>query len=306
MEKEHYIDQVKNSSSIYAKVEELAILADLPITIEGNRIKYGFDAMKREENTYYYKNDSKSVFIFLDDARVKLALFDNELAEVYDVDLEHDNTLQYYSYNNGKLTEANITSKRLKFTSSNNITNEFKAFLSEIGVKLNFNHDKKVEYCSFEFILPKIIENDHKIKDPFIYIPGCQATIINNNMGKIYSSEKNIYSVDYQEGRFRLTSSIFRNDILAHFAVTSLENEVHKRISSPKNIEDISTIVKPLRHNEVKRITDSIIFDPKKEEFTKYLVRYYDEIIHALKYFQNEDLDKFYVFEDDLNRLQLK
>lgn len=65
MEKEYYIDRVKNSHSVYDKVEELALIARLPITVSGYNLKYGFSNMKRDLNTYYYQKDSKTVFIFL-------------------------------------------------------------------------------------------------------------------------------------------------------------------------------------------------------------------------------------------------
>lgn len=112
--------------------------------------------------------------------------------------------------------------------------------------------------------------------------------------------------MNYQETRFKLTPNIFRNDILPRFAVTNRENIVDTNNSHPKNIDDIVIFVSPLRQYKVKSLTEKILLNPNKENFNSFLLRYYDEIIQALQYFQNEDIDKFYVFENELNRLQLK
>lgn len=306
MEKEYYIDRKINKNSLYDKVEELAFAANLPITYSNYNFKYGFSDMKRSKNVYYYQEYSKSIFIFLEDAKVRLAYFDNDLAEVYDVDLAHENTYSYYSYRDGKVTEIKINSRNISLTSSNNLTKKFKSILNELGVRMNNRRNRNVEYCSFELNLPKLIEDEKKISEPMLYIPECRVTIIDGNQGESYSIEKDILSMKYQEYSFLLTPSIFKSDILSHFAINNLEQVEGQHFINPKNIDGITKLLTPLRLAPVKSITDSIIYNSDNENKTKYLLRYYDEIIHALKYFQNEDLDKFYTFEDDLNRLQLK
>lgn len=139
-----------------------------------------------------------------------------------------------------------------------------------------------------------------------LYIPESIAIIVDNSIGKYYLSKKNIFSMDYREDSFCLTPSLFRSSFIPHYAVVNVENDVYQKVMNPKKIDDITKFMSPLRHEYVKNLTNRVIFDSNNEVFTKFLLRYYDEIIHALNYFQNEDLTKFYVFEDDLNRLQLK
>lgn len=244
--------------------------------------------------------------MFLEGRIARLAYFDEDSAEIYEVDLEHANTFKQYTYRDGKVTEISINSKCLSITSSNNITNDFKALLNSLSVKFNINYNKQVEYCSFEFELPKLIEEEKIIKEPIPYIPKCKAVIIDKNIGRVLSSTKDKYSMNYQETRFKLTPNIFRNDILPRFAVTNRENIVDTNNSRPKNIDDIVIFVSPLRQYKVKSLTEKILLNPNKENFNSFLLRYYDEIIQALQYFQNEDINKFYVFENELNRLQLK
>lgn len=306
MEKEYYIDHVKNNHSVYDKLEELAQIAGLPITFSGSNLKYGFSNMKKSQNTYYYQKDSRSIFIFLEESKVRLAYFDGSSTQIYDVDLEHENTFSYYEYSNGKFIEININSQSLSLTSSNNITTKFKSILDELSVKVTANHNKNVEYCSLEFTSPKLIEDEKRISEPTLYIPECKVAIVDKNSGRYYSSTKDIFSMTYQENAFKLTPSIFKSDLLSHFSITNIEKVEDKRIMNPKDSDDITKLLSPLRLAKVKSITEEILLNPNSENRTKYFLRYYDEIIHALGYFQNEDPNKFYVFEDDLNRLQLK
>ncbi len=306
MEREYYIDHIQSENSLYHKVEELAVTADLPITFDGKNLKYGLTLMKRDQDTYYYQNGNKSVFIFLNDARVKLAIFDDGTAEIYDVDLEHDNNLKYYSYANEELLSININHAHVSMSASNNVTKEFKDTISNLGVKMRPCRNKKANYYSFELSLPKLIDDEHRIHDQLLYIPASQATIITNNNGASYKARKNVFSMTYAQDYFKISPSIFASEILDHFTISKMEKGREEHITNPINLDNLKTILSPIRHGEIKNLFEKIIYNPHKGNLTTYLYRYYDELLHAIHYYQNDNKELFYVFEDDLKRLQLK
>lgn len=306
MEKEYYIDHVKNTHSLYAKLEELANISGLPIIVEDSNIKYGQSDMKKDASTYYYKNDAKTIFIFFHKSSVTLAIIEGNSAEIYDADLEHVNSFKYYAYQHGISTELQFAPKKLSMAISNNLTKKFKELLDSLDIKVHHNRNKEVEYCSLDFTLPKLIEEEKHISEPILYIPECKVTIINHSLGRTYASTKRNGSVFYQEEGLKVTPSLFKSDILEHFSVTNLEDDITVKIMNPHNTSDITTLLHPIRRPEIKHIMEKIIFNANHSNLSKYLLRYYDEIIYALDYFQNEDLKLSYVFEDDLKRLQLK
>lgn len=306
MEREYYIDHIRNNRSIYNKLEELAVIANEPITVEGLKIKYNNIDMKRDRDNYYYQIGDKTIFIYLGDYEVKLACFYLNKTEIYHVLLVPENHFYYYRYANHLLTSINATPEHLTISKSNNITTSFKGFLNDINVKPYINREKHVEYKELEFTMPKLVSEEKRIKDPYLYIPEYAITLINGNKGLKTNIEKRIFTIINEEERFKISPSLFTSDLLNHFAISNQEIGRVKEISSPVSIEDISFLLSYLRLDSTKELIDEIVNNPDNPNLTTYLYRYYDTLLHAISYFQNEDKNLFYVFEDDIKRLQLK
>lgn len=306
MEKEYYINHVKSRSSLYNKIEELAKIAGLPITVDGLNIKYDSKDMQRERDTYYYKKNSKNIFIFIGFSQVRLACFDTNTAEIYDVDFEHNNTFRCCLYDDGILSEITVNPEHIFVSKSNNLTVNFKELLDEMMVKFNKPSNRKSEYCSLEFSLPKLLMNETRIINPFSYIPESKAVIIDNNQGKSMISSKGVCGITYKEEGFKLEPSLFKSELLTHHAITHEKLDVEKEVMDPTDSENITAFLRPMRHQQIKKTIYEVIFNEHREGLTRYLLRYYDDVIHGLHYFQNEDINKFYVFEEDIKRLQYK
>ncbi len=292
------------SDSSKKKLNELIRISKLPISYRNSSLSYLCSSFLDIDNQYVYRDASVVLILEVKDDYVSLIhVKDNDLLYLYGK--TDDSELKIVRESENDASYVDITNKSIRIIKSNVLTFEINEILKQYKIKANIKKHNALDYTELDFQLPRLIEQDSNSINLDQYIPVSKLVSIKGREGRILETFGDNHRKLYQEHIFRLTPTLMSPGILQHFKEIG-DNEVSEVQINPSISYSVSTSLKPLRDPQACDLYKTIIETEDNSELAQTYIRYYDDVIYAISYFQNQIPSSFYVFEQDLKKLQYK
>ncbi|MBO5475432.1 MAG: hypothetical protein J5982_02865 [Bacilli bacterium] len=282
-------------------IEELIKSSGLPIDYNSYYFRYNGSILDEVGNKYIYKDKTEVIIIKIDQENVSLLHVKNDKL-LYLYSRVDGSELKVMRGFDNSFSYVCLSHDNMRVILSNSYTFEVRDLLKEYQIKSNIKIPKTLEYTEFSFNLPILVEEESKELDIYKYIPESKLTVIKGNDGVAYETFGSHGRKYYREETFKVAPSLINSDILPRFKSSSRIQKQYL-VVNPYIIEDISKSIYPLRSSITKELYKETFLEENSDLY-RFYVRRFDEIVYAVDYFQNENSDNFYVFEEDLKKLQ--
>ena len=292
------------SDSSKKKLNELISISKLPISFCNSSLAYSCFPFLDIDNQYVYRDASVVLILEIKSDYVSL-LYVNDNNLLYLYGKTDDSELKIVREGSNYASYVDVKNNSIKIIKSNTLTFEINEILKQYKIKANMKKSNSIDYTELDFQLPRLIEQGSSNANLDQYIPISKLISIKDRDGILLETFGDSHRKLYQEYTFRLTPTLLSPGILPHFKEIG-ENKVSETQINPSITYSVSTSLKPLRDSRARELYKTIIENEENSELSKIYVRYYDDVIYAISYFQNKIPNLFYIFEDDLKKLQYK
>lgn len=282
-------------------IEELIKASDLSIDYNNYCLRYNGTIFNEVDNKYIYRDKKEVIIIKINQDNVSLLHVKNDNL-LYLFSKVDGSELKVIKSANNNFSSVCLSHDNMRVIISNSYTFEVRDLLKEYQIKSNTRIPKTLEYTEFSFNLPTLVEEENGETDIYKYIPDSKLIVIKGNNGISYETCGMHGRKYYQEEAFKVVPSLINPDILPRFKSSSRIQKQYL-VVNPYILEDISKSISPIRSSITKELYKEMFFGGNSNMY-RFYVRRFDEIVYAVDYFQNENSDNFYVFEEDIKKLQ--